>query len=455
MMSNKPALEVPAPHEEENSPAFSILIVDDEKEMCISLARIFRAKGYAACFECVASSVLDRIQEREYDLLLLDIKMPRLGGIELLRRIKARRSSLPIIMITGYASFENALLAMKYGAQNVYPKPIDTDKLLVEIDAFARNSHPVVPDSLPELYFQSDAMRKVIESANKAGSADVPVLITGETGTGKELIADYLHHRSSRANKEMIKLNCAAIPDSLLESELFGFEKGSFTGAASTVKGKFEISDRGSLFLDEIGDMSLQSQSKILRVLQEGSFNRLGAAKSIHADVRIISATNRDISELIRQGSFREDLYYRLSIITIEIPPLRKRMEDVPYLSAKFVSLFSRKYSKNVQTISPEVMAIFLSHDWPGNIRELKNCIERAMIYSDGDSIQIQHLPSQYGQAYKNGNYSSLEEKATEITKAIILEALFKTEGSRQKAAELLQINRKTLYNNMKKLGLK
>jgi DNA-binding NtrC family response regulator len=453
-MGNRTSLDVPA-REQRSARAFRILIVDDEKEMCISLADIFRAKGYTAHYECVASSVLDDLQAREYDLLLLDIKMPRLGGIELLRRIKARRSRLPIIMITAYASFENALLAMKYGAQNVYPKPIDTDRLLVEIDTLARSSNPAVPDSRPELYFQSDAMRRVMESANKAAGTDVPVLITGETGTGKELIAEHLHRGSARAGSAITTLNCAAIPDSLLESELFGYEKGAFTGAEGTVKGKFETSDKGSLFLDEIGDMSLQSQSKILRALQEGSFSRLGAAKSIRADVRIISATNRDVAELIRQGSFREDLYYRLSVITIEIPPLRTRKEDIPFLAGKFVALFNRKYGKSMQSIAPEVMEIFLSHDWPGNVRELKNCIERAVIYSDTDSLLARHLPSQYSHAYKHGGYSSLGQKATEMTKAIILEALFKTEGSRQKAAELLQINRKTLYNNMKKLGLK
>ena len=443
------------PREQKGARAFRILIVDDEKEMCISLADIFKAKGYAAHYECTASSVLDRLQGAEYDLLLLDIKMPRVGGIELLRKIKALRSRLPIIMITAYASFENALLAMKYGAQNVYRKPIDTDRLLVEIDTLARSSYPVLPDSLPELYFQSDAMRAVVENANKAARADVPVLVTGETGTGKELIADYLHHASSRAGAEITKLNCAAIPDSLLESELFGYEKGAFTGASSTIKGKFEISDKGSLFLDEIGDMSLQSQSKILRVLQEGSFSRLGAARSIRADVRVISATNRDIAELIRQGSFREDLYYRLAVITIEIPPLRTRKEDIPYLAGRFVALFNDKYRKGITSISPQVMEIFLLHDWPGNIRELKNCIERAVIYSESDTLLVSHLPSQYGHAYKHGGDSSLEEKASEMTKAIILEALFKTEGSKQKAAELLQINRKTLYNNMKKLGLR
>jgi two-component system, NtrC family, response regulator AtoC len=445
------------------STPFKILVVDDEKEMCISLSRIFTAKGYDAHYETDPSGVPDRLAEREYDLLLVDIKMPRLGGIELLRRIKARRPRLPIIMITGYASFDNAVLAMKFGANNVYPKPIDTDTLLREVETLAGaasggasgSPSPAAPDAAPELTFQSEAMRQVMASADRAAGTDVPVLITGETGTGKELIADYLHQRSARAAKEITKLNCAAIPDALLESELFGYEKGAFTGAVTAVRGKFEVSDKGSLFLDEIGDMSLSSQSKMLRVLQEGSFNRLGAARPIHADVRVISATNRDIADLITQGTFREDLYYRLSVITIEMPPLRRRREDIAPLAQYFVSLFNRKHGRTIQSISPPVMEVFFSHDWPGNVRELRNCVERAVIYSDGPSILREHLPGQYVHSYAHGSYASLEEKASEMTKTVILEALFKTDGSRQKAAELLKINRKTLYNNMKKLGLK
>jgi two-component system, NtrC family, response regulator AtoC len=454
-MNGKKTHEALSIHEESGASIFNILIVDDEKEMCISLARIFRAKGYDAHYEVDAACVLDRLMERDYGLLLLDIKMPKISGMELLRRIKARRSGLPIIMITGYASFENALFAMKYGAQNVYPKPINTDKLLIEIGTLAGNSRNCAPDAPPELFFQSGIMHTVMESVNKAGSTDAPVLICGETGTGKELIADYLHRRSPRAQKEITKLNCAAIPDLLLESELFGYEKGAFTGAASMVRGKFEVSDKGSLFFDEVGDMSMQSQSKMLRVLQEGSFSRLGSPRSLKCDVRIISATNRNIPDSIKRGLFREDLYYRLSVVTIEVPPLRNRREDIPYLSEKFVSLFNRKYLKLIRSISPEVMEFFLFHDWPGNIRELKNCIERAVIYSDGDAIMPQHLPSQYGQTYNPGSCSSLVDKTSEMTKQIILEALFKTEGNRQKAAELLKINRKTLYNNMKRLGLR
>jgi two-component system, NtrC family, response regulator AtoC len=434
---------------------FRILVVDDEKEMCISLSRIFDAKGYRADYETDPSRILPRLQSNAYDLLLLDIKMPRLNGIDLLHIIRAHAIDVPIIMITGHASFENALLAMKFGAQNVYRKPIDIDLLLDEIGKHAMSVKLPTPEGSPELFYQSDAMQKVIESVKKAASSDVPVLITGETGTGKELVADFLHRNSKRAARVHLKLNCAAIPETLLESELFGYEKGAFTGAGSTSQGIFEASNGGSLFLDEIGDMSLNSQAKILRVLQEGAFSRVGGTRPVQVDVRIISATNRDIAPAVQKGMFREDLYYRLSVITIEIPPLRNRKEDIPFLSQKFISTFNAKYAKTISSVSPDVMEVFLGHNWPGNVRELKNCVERAVIYCETSSLQLDSLPSQYRHASPHGAVSSFAERTNEMTKEIILGALHQSEGSRQKAAELLRIDRKTLYNNMKKLGLR
>jgi len=433
---------------------FRILVVDDEKEMCDSLCRILQVKGYGADYSTDPLRVLPLLEDREYDLLLLDIRMPKKGGINLLRDLKARMPDVPVIMITAYTSFENALLAMKYGARNVYPKPIDIDLLLAEVGRLAARCRSPVSDTTPELHFTSDTMRRVVESARKAAASEVPVLIVGETGTGKELLADFLHRGSSRAARAITRLNCAAIPDSLLESELFGYERGAFTGAEATSRGKFEISDGSSLFLDEIADMSLGSQAKILRVLQEGTFNRVGGTRPLQIDVRIISATNRDIPQLMRSGGFREDLYYRLSVITIVIPPLRDRKEDIPHLSHTFVSEFNVKYGKSIAGISPEVMDFFLQHNWPGNVRELKNCIERAVIYCDSLSICLESLPSQYECAYGAMPHSSLAEQTSRATKEVILGALFRTDGNRQKAAELLQIDRKTLYNNMKKLGL-
>jgi DNA-binding NtrC family response regulator len=439
---------------------FRILVVDDEREMCISLSRILTAKGYEAHYETDPSRVLPHLETQCVDLLLLDIKMPRIGGIDLLRMIKTHKIDVPVIMITAYASFDNALLAMKFGAQNVYPKPIDTDRLLEEIGKFAIGASAGGASAgsavrAPELDYRSDAMKRVIESAEKAAASDVPVLITGETGTGKELVADFLHQRSPRTHKAFTKLNCAAIPDSLLESELFGHEKGAFTGAEGVVRGKFEASDAGSIFLDEIGDMSVASQAKILRVLQEGAFTRLGGTKPVTVDVRVISATNRDITRLIRAGAFREDLYYRLSVVTIDVPPLRNRVEDIPHLTRIFIDVFNRKYGKRIRSISSDVTQIFLSHGWPGNVRELRNCLERAVIYCDGDTLGIGDLPGQYGHGWQACDPSSFAEKSSQMTKAIILEALSRTEGSKQKAAELLRIDRKTLYNNMKKLGLR
>jgi DNA-binding NtrC family response regulator len=440
---------------EELDKGFSVLLVDDEEEMCISLSRILKANQIACSYLTEPSAVLPAIRSGNYELAILDIKMPGLNGIELLRKIKALDPHLPIIMITGYASFENALLAMQFGAQNIYPKPLDTDKLLDEIRHHAKRTSGKMKTPAVIIHYASAVMDEFITKLEKVANTDVPVLITGETGTGKELAANYLHARSSRSAHEFVKLNCAAIPDTLIESELFGSEKGAFTGATNLIRGKFEIADKSSIFLDEIGDMSLQAQAKILRILQEKVFIRLGGAKPVKIDTRIIAATNKDLLSLIKQGSFREDLYYRLSVVTIEIPPLRKRKEDILHLSEIFVAMFNEMYQRKIKSLSPEVADIFLRHDWPGNIRELRNCIERMVIFCDDEILKAKHLPAQYMRACELPSCDSFQERSNEMTREIILDALYKTNGSKQKAAELLKISRKTLYNNMRKLGMK
>ncbi len=298
-------------------------------------------------------------------------------------------------------------------------------------------------------------MGEVLNLAEKAAPTEASVLIIGESGTGKELIADLLHHASKRKHNAYIKVNCAAIPDNLLESEMFGHEKGAFTDAQSQQKGKIELADGGTIFFDEIGDMSLQTQAKMLRVLQEKHFTRLGGSVPIRADFRIIAATNKSIGAMITQGTFREDLYYRLSVITLDLPPLRERREDIVPLALHFIGEFNHVYGKNVLGISERVTETLEEHSWPGNVRELKNIIERAVIFCETDLIEPRDLPEQYRIVDRSAaGFEAIKEFSTEKARAVIREALRQTNGIKGEAARLLRITRKTLYNRMKKLNL-
>ncbi len=435
--------------------AFTILIVDDEYEVCLSLSEVLTSKGYNTLFQENPLKVMDVLKKNKIDLIIMDIKMPQMNGIDLLKIIKKELIHIPIIIISGYATVDNAVKAMKYGAINLYTKPIELPELLSEIEQLSiniQNKQNNIYDS--KIITHNKEMHKILDLMKKAAPTDAPVLITGESGTGKELIASSLHNLSQRKNKPYITINCAAIPDSLLESELFGHEKGSFTDAKSQRKGKFEIAASGSIFLDEIGDMSLKTQAKMLRVLQEKQFSRIGGSELIKANSRVIAATNKNLTEMIKQGSFREDLYFRCSVITLHLPPLRERKEDIISLTEYFLSHFNRVYSKNIKSISNDVQTILLEHKWTGNIRELKNFIERAVIFSDTNIIDMKNIPSQYKTIITNKN-ENLDEKFKEISKNMILEALAKTNGIKKKAASLLNINRKTLYNRMKKLEIK
>jgi transcriptional regulator with PAS, ATPase and Fis domain len=299
-------------------------------------------------------------------------------------------------------------------------------------------------------------MQRIQNEIAKLASTDAPVLLSGESGTGKELAACSLHDQSKRRGEPFIKVNCASLPENLLESELFGHERGSFTDAVERKLGKFEIADGGTIFLDEIGDMSLKIQPKLLRVLQDGEIQRLGGSETIHTDVRIISATNQDIGELIRENRFREDLFYRLSVVIIHIPPLRERPEDIRVLTTHFLDVFNGIYGKQLRSLSPEVADFFYRHDWPGNVRELRNCLERCCIFAEDsqERLEVELLPTQYRDAVMQKRDGGLSDYTDEMNREKILEALTLSNGVKYKAAQRLKINRKTLYNKMKKLGL-
>ncbi|MGA2614084.1 MAG: sigma-54 dependent transcriptional regulator [Spirochaetia bacterium] len=436
--------------------AFTVLIVDDEREVCLSLSEVLQSKGYLTLSRDDPREVLELLAQKPVDLILMDVRMPELGGIDLLKIIRKTHPLLPVIMISGFASVESAVRSMKYGALNFFAKPVQLAELLQEIrqlERAVRLKRPVA--GTDTLVTQNPNMGEVLSLVQKAAPTEASVIVIGESGTGKELIADLLHHASKRRHNAYIKVNCAAIPDNLLESEMFGHEKGAFTDAQSQQKGKIELADGGTIFFDEIGDMSLQTQAKMLRVLQEKHFTRLGGSVPIRADFRVIAATNKNIESMITQGTFREDLFYRLSVITLKLPPLRERREDIIPLALHFVGEFNQVYGKKVQGISESVTGTLKEHSWPGNVRELKNIIERAVIFCETDLIEARDLPEQYRIVDRSATgLEAIREFSAEKARAVIREALRQTNGIKGEAARLLKITRKTLYNRMKRLKL-
>jgi two-component system response regulator AtoC len=430
----------------------SILIVDDEKHMCVSLAKLLRAHGFDTSYETEAARALEILRKRPFDLVITDLKMPGMDGIRFIDSVKSMKLPVPLIMISGYASVENVVEAMKFGAMNFYSKPINFPKLLEEIKHVVQ-VRAASTEPRGTIFTDNPKMRELLMVAATAAPTDAPVVVTGESGTGKELFAAHIHAMSRRKSGPYIKLNCAAIPDTLLESELFGHVRGAYTDAREERRGRFETADGGTLFFDEIGEMSIKTQAKLLRVLQEKEFEPLGSSELRRVDVRFIAASNQDLPALIQRGDFREDLYYRLSVITIEVPPLRERKEDILPLARHFLEEFGGVYNKEIHDLSPEVASAFLRHDWPGNVRELRNAVERAVIFCSGAILTAEHLPQQYRSTI-HPEQDTLQTLYDKVTREVILEALEKTNGSRQKAAELLNINRRTLYNKMKQLNL-
>ena len=438
-----------------------MLIVDDELSVRDSLAKWFHEEGYEVGTAEDANIALTKMAEKNWDVVLCDIKMRGTDGIELQRRMHEIDASLIVIMMTGYASVETAVTALKNGAYDYVTKPLDPDEishLVKKALAHKRTEQEnvrlretVAEVARPEdIIGESEAMQKVFHAIETVAPTDATVLITGESGTGKELAARAVHHGSPRRFHPLVVIHCGALTETLLESELFGHEKGAFTGAQYRKKGKFEIAEGGTVFLDEIGDISLKTQTDLLRVLQEHEIVRVGSTQPITVDFRCVAATNKNLEQLIEEGKFRPDLYYRLNVFHIELPALRERRDDIPLLVNHFVRKFSLQMNKKINRVSPEAMDLLQQQAWPGNIRELENAIERAMVVAKEPEIQEQDFAfKSQAAAAGSGTARSLEE----MERSYILRVLEQCNFNQTRAAEMLEIDRVTLHHKLKKYG--
>jgi two-component system response regulator HydG len=436
-----------------------LLIVDDELSVRDSLAKWFHEEGYEVGIAENANDALKRLAESDWDAALLDIKMHGIDGIELQRRIHELKPKVIVIMMTGYASVETAVTALKNGAYDYVTKPLDPDEiahLVKKALAHKRTEEENVrlretvaevarPD---EIVGQSSIMQKLFDAIETVGPTDATVLITGESGTGKELVARAIHHASPRKFHPLVVIHCGALTETLLESELFGHEKGAFTGAQYRKKGKFEIAEGGTVFLDEIGDISLKTQTDLLRVLQEREIVRVGGNQPIKVDFRCIAATNKDLERVIEEGKFRPDLFYRLNVFRIELPPLRERRDDIPILVNHFVHKFSMQMSKKITRVSPAAMNLLQQQPWSGNVRELENAIERAMVVAQEPEIRETDFVFKAA-TLPNGAPKSLDD----VEKAHILKTLETVGWNQTRAAEILNIDRVTLHHKLKRYG--
>ncbi|MFB3915630.1 MAG: sigma-54-dependent transcriptional regulator [Terriglobales bacterium] len=436
-----------------------LLIVDDELSVRDSLGKWFREEGYEVGTAESASEALTRMAETRWDLALVDIKMRGTDGIELQRRMHEVDPQLIVIIMTGYASVETAVAALKNGAYDYVTKPLDPDEIAhLASNALAhkraeqenlRLRETVAEVARPsEIIGQSAAMQKVYDAIETVGPTDATVLVTGESGTGKELVCRAIHAASPRRFHPLVVIHCGALTETLLESELFGHEKGAFTGAQYRKKGKFEIAEGGTVFLDEIGDISLKTQTDLLRVLQEREIVRVGGNQPIKVDFRCVAATNKNLEQLIEEGKFRPDLYYRLNVFHIEVPPLRERKDDIPLLVDHFVRKFSKEMNKRINRVSPAAMLQLQQYPWPGNVRELENAVERAMVVAQEPELREQDFILK---ARANG---AIEARTLDdIERAHILRVLDECGGNQTRAAEVLDIDRVTLHNKLKKYG--
>ena len=450
-----------------------ILIVDDEESIRVSLAGILEDENFVISVANDGMTALDKVRKEMPDLVLLDIWMPRLDGLETLQKLKEMNPSLFVVMMSGHGTIETAVKSTKMGAYDFIEKPLSLEKLLVTIkNALGMKRLRAENDSLRELAFQdqdmtgnSFVMTKLKEQIKLVAPSNASVLITGENGTGKELVARSIHYHSLRRTKPFVEINCAAIPEELIESELFGHEKGAFTGAVAQKKGKFDLADGGTIFLDEIGDMSLKTQAKVLRILQERKFERVGGTRTLEVDVRVIAATNKVLEEEIKSGHFREDLFYRLNVVPFTVPPLRERREDISLLMEHFLILFCRREGRDCKVFSSEALKLMENYDWPGNVRELKNVIERLVIMIPDTTIQVNHLPSYMvgpetlredtESRRENLSYrSTLREAREEFEKEFILQKLEENQWNISKTAESIELERSNLYRKIKSYGI-
>ncbi len=437
----------------------TILIIDDKVKWCKSLAQNFIQRGYRAVYAVDSREAFQSLSQQRIHVILLDIMLGEEDGLEVLKDILSPYPDLPVIMITGFGSIDTAVQAMKLGAFDYITKPVDFEKLLKVVEHAMTMSRVHQEDEelegnrshFPALVTQNETILALCERAKKFAATDLPILITGENGTGKEIIADFIHAHSARENRQMLKINCAAFPENLLDNELFGHEKGAYTGADSTFQGVFERAHGSSLFLDEIGDMPLTIQAKILRTLQNKEIRRIGGTRNVHVDVRFVAATNKNLADLISKQTFRQDLYYRLNTTILHLPPLRERKDDIPLLSRYFLAEFARSHPTSATHLSSDVLTRLSQHHWPGNIRELKNTINYAATIAADTAIAISELPPHFTHLSPSSGTSNIRE---DMERDLILSTLEKVHYNKKKTAELLDMSRKTLYNKMDKYSI-
>ncbi|HHM02316.1 MAG TPA: sigma-54-dependent Fis family transcriptional regulator [Caldithrix abyssi] len=446
-----------------------ILVVEDEHDTLELMAEVFLNKGYRVDKASNGIEALRSVKVNEPDIILTDILMPGMDGMELLRNLAKEYPHIPVIMITAYGTIDNAVEAMKLGAKDYITKPLRFEELTSKVERITQLSSLIkenefLLNKLQQKYDftniigKTSKIKDLLELVRDVAATNATALIRGESGTGKELIANAIHYNSQRMKRPFIKVNCAVLAESLLESELFGHVKGAFTGAIKDKVGRFELANGGTLFLDEIGDISLKMQSQLLRVLQVGEFERVGGTETLKVDVRIIAATNKNLEEAMERGEFRQDLFYRLNVIPITVPPLRERREDIQYLVSHFIEKFNKIYGKNIREITPKAMAILKNYDYPGNIRELENLIERIVVLNRVDVIDLENLPSIVpASSAENGKINldgGLTQAVEEYERKLILMALEENGYNKVQTAKALKINRSTFNSKLKKYSI-
>jgi DNA-binding NtrC family response regulator len=450
------------------TPSVQILVIDDEINIRAALVTLLEKKGYRACGAGTAEEALETLQSGPVELAIADLKMPGIGGMELIRRIKDRWPETEVVVMTAYGSIDTAVEAMRCGAYDYMTKPIDRERLPLVIEK-ALERHALASENkrlrdrletrtrFDQMVGQSEPMQRVYNLVDMVAGSDVTVLLTGPSGTGKELVARAIHHKSARGAGPFVTLNCGALPENLFESELFGYEKGAYTGAMGTKAGRFELAHGGTLLLDEVGELSLNSQVDFLRVLETKEFRRLGGTKLVRVDTRIIAATNRNLEEAVKEGRFREDLYYRLNVVPIRLPALRDRADDIPLLVETFLGEFSARHSRDPrQSVSREAIQLLRSYGWPGNIRELRNVMERLVVTVKETMIKPEHLPEeiQTGGQDQRTMTIALGRSLEGIEREVIRRTLAEVTNHREKAARLLGISLRALQYKIKEYGI-